>query len=137
MPNTINRAYPYPLPTADPDVPYWNQQLAEKIDVDMVARLAELARLPYKMAAGSATLSFGAGVAFITSNVALPAGFTQAPIVTVTLGSNVAANASKLLLSAYSATTTGFTIKMQTNDNTNIGVGYNFTFQWVAVQMAP
>lgn len=40
MANTTNRQYPYPLPGSDPDVPYWNQQLAEKMDTDVVRLLA-------------------------------------------------------------------------------------------------
>jgi hypothetical protein len=35
MADTLNRGYPYPLPTADPDVPYWNQRLAEDVDTDV------------------------------------------------------------------------------------------------------
>lgn len=40
MANTTNRQYPYPLPGSDPDVPYWVQQLAEKLDTDVVRLLA-------------------------------------------------------------------------------------------------
>jgi len=40
MANTTARQYPYPLPGGDPDVPYWLQQLAEKVDTDVVRLLA-------------------------------------------------------------------------------------------------
>jgi len=35
MANTLKRGYPFPVPGVTPDVPYWNQQLAEKIDTDV------------------------------------------------------------------------------------------------------
>lgn len=95
---------------------------------------AALNTMPYKIASGTGSISFGSGVASVTSTVSLPAGFTQAPAVTVTLGSNVAGRASLLLLSAYNPTTSGFTLKMQTSDNANIGTTYTLTFNWIAVQ---
>lgn len=36
MPNTLNRAYPYPSGSDANDVPYRMQQLAEAVDADMV-----------------------------------------------------------------------------------------------------
>lgn len=134
MGTTVNYAIPYPGVNDAPDGPFSFQAGAEATDAAIKGQSDRLDKLPVKVATGSATLTFGAGVAFITSNVALPAGFTVAPIVTVTLGSNVAGRASLLLLSAYGATTSGFTIKMQTSDNANIGTSYNITFQWTAIQ---
>lgn len=127
MPSTLRFGLQYPSGSSTPNVPLSMQSLAESTET-------ALNTMPYKIASGTATLSFGAGVASVTSNVALPAGFTLPPVVTVTLASNVAGRASLLLLSAYSATTTGFTIKMQTSDNANIGTTYSLTFNWTAVQ---
>lgn len=45
MPETLNRQFPYPLPSSDPDVPYWLQQLAEKLDADMTAEPLKYSRL--------------------------------------------------------------------------------------------
>jgi hypothetical protein len=42
MANTTNRVYPYPVPGSDPDVPYWIQQLAEKLDVDVKSVVDEM-----------------------------------------------------------------------------------------------
>lgn len=128
MPTTLRFGITYPSGSTTPNVPLSMQTQAESVEAALNTSF------PYKIASGTATLSFGAGVAFITSNVALPAGFTQAPAVTVTLASNVAGRASLLLLSAYSATTTGFTMKMQTSDNANMGTTYSLTFNWTAVQ---
>jgi hypothetical protein len=134
MPNTINRAYPYPLPTADPDVPYWNQQLAEALDVDMKARVDALAKLPTKVAKGQDSIFIGAAVANASLTVNLPAGFTVAPIVTASIVTATAGRASLLQLSITSQTTTTFVARLYTSDNANTGTSYTITFNWIAVQ---
>ena len=56
MPNTVNRQYPYPVPASDPDVPYWLQQLAEKLDVGDKAfadAIKALQEVPHKEFTGS------------------------------------------------------------------------------------
>jgi hypothetical protein len=91
--------------------------------------------LPYKTASGTGTLAIGAANTSVSSTVNFPAGaFTQVPVVQVTFASN-AARAS--MISAYSTTTSSFTIKMQTCDGATYGSSFTLAFNWVAVQQAP
>jgi hypothetical protein len=87
-----------------------------------------------KIASGNGSISISSGVSFNVNSVALPAGFTQAPNVVVTLGSNVAGRASLLQIYAYTITTTSFNVKIQTSDNAAIGTSYTINYQWVAIQ---
>lgn len=132
MTDTLNRGYPYPAPTADPDVPYWLQRLAEDVDADMVATLAKLAKLPVRIAAGTANLSVGAANTNISSNVNFGVTFDSAPLVLIT-GATNALKAS--VYSAYSSSTTGFTAKVQTADGSTYGSAFSLAFTWVAIQM--
>jgi hypothetical protein len=130
---TSNRNYPYPAPTADPDVPYWNQQLAEALDVDMVATLGKLARLPYKIHAGTAALAVGSTNTNVSSNVSFgTVTFDTPPLVLISSNTN-AVKAS--VYSAYSATTTGFTAKVQTADGSTYGASFSLAFNWIAIQL--
>lgn len=84
--------------------------------------------------AGKMLFNIAASASSLTKTVTFPKPFAAAPIVTATLASNVAGNASQLLVSAYGETTTGCTLKIQTNDNTSIGTTYNINVNWTAVQ---
>ena len=86
---------------------------------------------------GTATVSIFTNDTSRTAAVTFPVTYLQAPDVIVSLASNVAGAASRLLISAYSATTTGFTVKLQTNDNLQIGTGYTISVKWVAMPTAP
>jgi hypothetical protein len=131
MAQTPGRLWPYAGPNDAPDVPYWQQRIAEKGDAETQA-LDD--RTPFKIATGTGTLSIGAANTFVSSNVNFPAGFTLAPVVTVTFASN-AARAS--MISAYSATTAGFTVKMQTCDGATYGASFTLAFNWTAIQRTP
>jgi hypothetical protein len=90
--------------------------------------------------AGKTTIHIAAGASSATKLLPFtgPSGqaepFAVTPIVTVALNSNAAGAASQLLVSCYSETTTGFTAKIQTNDNTSIGTTYDINVSWIAVQ---
>ena len=137
MPNTVNRGYPYPGVSQVPDIPYDMQQLTEAIDADVEdidTRLVDLtAAMPAAIQAGSGTIAIGAGVPSATLAVTFPAAFAAAPVVVVTCTANVAGRASLLKLYANNTTASGFTLKMQTSDNQDIGTSFNIGFTWVAV----
>jgi hypothetical protein len=88
---------------------------------------------------GKTTIRIGAGASSATKAVPFtgPGGevtpFAAAPVVMVSLSSNIAGAASQLLVSAFSENTAGFTAKIQTNDNANIGTTYDITVNWTAV----
>jgi hypothetical protein len=130
---TTNRQYPYPAPTADPDVPYWNQQLAEALDLEVVSLLGKLGRLPYKVTAGTGALAVAAANTTVSSNVSFGSNtFDTPPIVLISSNTN-ALKAS--VYSAYSSTTTGFTAKVQTADGSTYGASFSLAFNWVAIQL--
>jgi len=57
MTDTLNRGYPYPLPTADPDVPYWLQRLAEDVDTDVQDLLDNVLTVDYSDGLANGTTS--------------------------------------------------------------------------------
>jgi len=134
MTDTLNRGYPYPQPTADPDVPYWLQRLAEDVDTDVHPLAQQLARLPYKVASGTSTISIGSAVASATLTVTLPAGFTATPAVTATMATATAGRASLLNIVVTNSTSTSFVVRLYTSDNANTGTSYTIGFNWIAVQ---
>lgn len=78
----------------------------------------------------------------VTKTVTFPVAFTQIPIVTATQGGDNASSTTygsganavegRLLIKAYSISTTGFTVQIRTGGATNLGAGNSF-FQWIAV----
>lgn len=134
MGNTIGRGYPYPGVNDAPDGPYAIQQLAEALNTDMLARLGDLGRLPYKVTAGTATLAVGSTNTSVSSNVSFGTNtFDTPPLVLISSNTN-AVKAS--VYSAYSATTTGFTAKVQTADGSTYGASFSLAFNWIAIQVA-
>lgn len=123
MPNTLTRPITYPAGGAAPNVPLVMQTMAESVQTQLL-----------KIKAGSGTISIGAGVASTTLAVTFPeGGFSAPPVVTVTNTANVAGRASLLNLYVNGITATGFTLKMQTSDNANIGTSFSIGFNYVAV----
>jgi hypothetical protein len=137
MPNTTNRGYFYPSGTEAPNGPYALQTLADAVDADVEdidTRLTDLTvAMPTAVQAGSGTIAIGAGVPSATLAVTFPTAFSAAPVVVANLTANVAGRASLLKLYPISITATGFTAKMQTSDNNDVGTSYTLGFNWVAV----
>lgn len=137
MPNTPNRGYPYPGVSEVPDGPFAFQSGFEAVDTDVEeidGRLTDLTdAMPTAVQAGSGSISIGAGVPSATLAVTFPTAFAAAPVVVANLTANVTGRASLLKLYPISITATGFSAKMQTSDNNDIGTSYNLGFNWVAV----
>ncbi|QOP64224.1 minor tail protein [Arthrobacter phage Yavru] len=130
MATTTKRVYRYPGQGVEPDAAGDIQKLAEDVDND-VAKLFD--GLPDKIQAGDDSISIGAGVASVTKTILFPTAFATVPKVTVQNTANVAGRASLLGLYVNSKTVSGFTVKMQTADNANIGTSYAIAFDWIAV----
>lgn len=94
-------------------------------------------QLPYEMRAGETPVTVLSTNAGGTANVTFPQPFTVAPIVTCTIATSVGSGASKLQAHAYNVTNTGFTIQLQTMDNSAVGTTYAPNVFWQAVQMTP
>lgn len=137
MPNTANYGFFYPGVSEVPDGPYAFQTAMEGVDTALLGvdeRLTSLdGRMPTALQAGSGSISIGAGVPSATLAVTFPTAFAAAPVVVANLTANVAGRASLLKLYPINITATGFTAKMQTSDNNDIGTSYNLGFNWVAV----
>jgi hypothetical protein len=129
MPTTTRFGISYPAGSAAPNVPLSMQTQAESVE-------AALNTFPYKIAAGSGTITMGAGVAFVLTTISLPAGFTAPPTVTVTMSTTTGGRASLLQLATVNPTTTTFQIRVYTSDNANVGTSYVIGFSWMAVQMS-
>jgi hypothetical protein len=139
MSETLNRGYPIPDPTVPADVPYVLQQLGQAIDTDVDVILALLsdvaARTPYKQASGSDNVTVNYNVTNGTATVALPAGFTVPPNVTVTINSAPGGNSSKIVAKAIAITATQFTLAAYVSDNTTLGTTFTLSCSWHAIQM--
>lgn len=133
MGTTAVQHIPYPGVNDAPDGPYGFQTQAEFLDTLFTAHDGKFARLPYKISAGTGTLAVGSTNTNITSNVSFGTStFDSAPIVLISPTTN-AAKAS--VYSAYSATTTGFTAKVQTADGSTYGASFSLGFSWIAIQL--
>jgi hypothetical protein len=86
-----------------------------------------------QIAAGKVVVPLGTETVSATRSVTFPVAFAGEPVVTVSMNSNVAGPASRLNVSGYAESSTGFTAKVQTNDNVKIGTSYNITLNWIAV----
>lgn len=108
MTTTLARQIPYPDGSDQPNVPYWLQLLAERVD-------AITKSTPFAVATGS---TYGGAV---STAVVFPNGrFTQPPVVT-------AHNSEGVAWTMQAKTIGGF--------NYINAVGTNQSLEWVAVQM--
>jgi hypothetical protein len=122
MPTTLGDAIYYPPGNLPPNVPLQMQLAAESVQAAL-----------NKIKSGSITIAMGAGVSVATQVVTFDEAYTVVPQVGVTMTSNVTGRASLLQFAAISKTVNGFTAKLQTSDNANIGTSYNITLDWIAV----
>lgn len=132
MANTPALAIPYASPADAPDVPYWSQRQAERVDALIQQVNTDRARLPVQVVSGSDTITIGAAAATATKVITLPPGFAAPPFVVLQNTANVAGRASLLMLYVNATTKDQFTVKIQTSDNANVGTSYNIVFNWQA-----
>jgi hypothetical protein len=83
-------------------------------------------------ASGKVEVSIATNETNATVTVPLPAGFTSAPYVQLTMNSNVGFPASRLKIAAFEETTTSFKVKIYTDDYKAIGVSYDISVNWFA-----
>lgn len=133
MAQTTNQQIPYPGVNDAPDGPYNFQSTAEKVDMLLTAHDGKFSRLPYKVLAGTASIAVGSANTNLSSTVGFGTQtFDTPPLVLISSNTN-AVKAS--VYSAYNATTTGFTAKVQTADGTAYGASFSLAFNWIAIQL--
>lgn len=83
-------------------------------------------------AAGTVTVSIPAANKYRSVSVTLPPGFATAPSIGLTITSNLAYPATKLIPAAINKSATKFDAKLVTADGNPIGTAYNITMDWTA-----
>ncbi|WIF20480.1 minor tail protein [Arthrobacter phage Berka] len=136
MAQTPGKAWPYAGPNDVPDVPYWQQRLAEKGDAVQVALEGRLEPLELdRPQAGAVTVSVTSGTAAGAVNVTFPQAFSAVPNVVLTKASvSGSASTMRRLQPVVSAiTAAGFTANLETADGTNVGATFAVSCQWIAL----
>lgn len=126
---TTTNGYHYPTGPDVPDVPFWNQQLAN--DIEAKLNPGTVAGIPFRFAAGIASLVAPGNTATPAVVVTLPVGrFSQSPIVTATL-----TGTGTYFAYTASVTAANFNIGMVHNTaGTNVAAA-TYSIHWTAVQM--
>jgi len=84
------------------------------------------------MTSGKESITIATNSSFVTKFIKYPITYPVPPVPVISIASNVGGDASRLIVSGYTSTTTGFTAKLQTSDNVKVGVTYDISVNWVA-----
>jgi hypothetical protein len=137
MAATPGRAWPYAGPNDAPDVPYWQQRLAEKGDAEATALDTRLDALETDTPqSGNITVSVTTGTAAGAATVSFNPPFSAAPNVVLTKATVAGAASSMRRLQPVVSgiTANGFTANLETADGTNVGATFAVAVQWIALR---
>lgn len=84
-------------------------------------------------ASGTKIITFPASYKSITASVPLPAGFSVPPTISLTMTSNIAYPATRVVLAAINKTKSQFEIKLATDDGATLKTTYELEIDWLAV----
>lgn len=129
MPTTANRGYTYPDSTGSTQLWQHFETLADDIDTDIDAVLAEL---PVRVAAGLVEVTLAAAASGFTA-ITFPVGrFTVAPLVVATLN-EAPGGSAKFVPRVIAITTSGANVYCYTGDATTQTASVDVA--WLAIQM--
>jgi hypothetical protein len=136
MAATPGKAWPYAGPNDVPDVPYWQQLIAEKGDAVQVALEGRLTPLELdRPQAGAVTVTVTNATAAGSAVVTFPQPFSAVPNVVLTKAvvSGSASTQRRLQPVVSGITAAGFTANLETADGTNVGATFAVSCQWIAL----